>query len=248
MLLSSNVIRNTSIGESKKIITKGEIVLNNELEITKEEMDILHDEVSESTEIIEEMLKNAENESRLILEKAEEEKNKILEEARNEASIIRQKSYKEGYEKGIAEGNKEAKNLISQAEKRSDEIILNANTFYKEYLSSKENDIKKMIIDGYEKIFLKAFNEEDILDNILRSQIEEITNCEVFYIKVNKKYYSHLIEMKDKWKQLFHGVEINIIEDENIEDGIGIIVAEKGKVEINLTSSLDEIRNVIENY
>ena len=142
MLLSSNVIRNTSIGESKKIITKGEIVLNNELEITKEEMDILHDEVSESTEIIEEMLKNAENESRLILEKAEEEKNKILEEARNEASIIRQKSYKEGYEKGIAEGNKEAKNLISQAEKRSDEIILNANTFYKEYLSSKENDIK----------------------------------------------------------------------------------------------------------
>ena len=98
MLLSSNVIRNTSIGEPKEIITKGEIVLNDELEITKEEMDILHDEVSESTEIIEEMLKNAENESRLILEKAEEEKNKILEEARNEASIIRQKSYKEGYE------------------------------------------------------------------------------------------------------------------------------------------------------
>ena len=144
--------------------------------------------------------------------------------------------------------NEKVKNLNHYIINNSDEIILNANAVYKEYLSSKEDDIKKIIIDGYEKIFLKAFNEEDILDNILRSQIEEITNCEVFYIKVNKKYYSHLIEMKDKWKQLFHGVEINIIEDENIEDGIGIIVAEKGKVEINLTSSLDEIKNVIENY
>lgn len=248
MLLSSNVIRNTLVGESREIITKGEIISNNELEIKNEEVDTFHNDINDSKETINEMLKNAENESRLIIEKAEEEKNKILEEARNEASIIRQKSYKEGYEKGIAEGNKEAKNLISQAQKRSDEIILNANAVYKEYLSSKEDDIKKIIIDGYEKIFLKAFNEEDILDNILRSQIEEITNCEVFYIKVNKKYYSHLIEMKDKWKQLFHGVEINIIEDENIEDGIGIIVAEKGKVEINLTSSLDEIKNVIENY
>lgn len=248
MLLSSNVIRNTLVGESREIITKGEIISNNELEIKNEEVDTFHNDINDSKETINEMLKNAENESRLIIEKAEEEKNKILEEARNEASIIRQKSYKEGYEKGIAEGNKEAKNLISQAQKRSDEIILNANAVYKEYLSSKEENIKKIIIDGYEKIFLKAFNEEDILDNILRSQIEEITNCEVFYIKVNKKYYSHLIEMKDKWKQLFHGVEINIIEDENIEDGIGIIVAEKGKVEINLTSSLDEIKNVIENY
>ena len=93
MLLSSNVIRNTSIGESKEIITKGEILLNDELEISKEELDILNEEVIEPHEAIEEMLCNAKNESRLILEKAEEEKIIILEIARNVASIIREKSY-----------------------------------------------------------------------------------------------------------------------------------------------------------
>lgn len=248
MLLSSNVIRNTSIGESKKIITKGEIVSNNELEISKEEMDILNEEINEPTVMIEEILKNAENERKLIIEKAEEEKNRILEEAINEASIIRQKSYKEGYEKGIAEGNKISKTLISEAENRSNEIILNANAVYEEYLSNKKEDIKKIIIEGYEKIFLKAFNEEDILDNILHSQLEESINGEVFYIKVNEKYYSHLIEKKSEWEQLLHGIEINIIEDKYIEDGTGIIIGEKGKVEINLSTSLDEIKNVIENY
>ena len=36
MLLSSNVIRNTLVGESREIITKGEIISNNELEIKNE--------------------------------------------------------------------------------------------------------------------------------------------------------------------------------------------------------------------
>ena len=123
-----------------------------------------------------------------------------------------------------------------------------ANVVYKQYLSSKEDDIKKIIIEGYENIFLKAFNEEDILDNILYSQLEETMNGEVFYIKVNEKYYSHLIEKKNEWEHLLHNMEINIIEDNHIEDGAGVIIGEKGKVEINLNSSLDEIKNVIENY
>ena len=248
MLLSSNVIRNTSIGESKEMITKGEILLNDELEISKEELDILNEEVIEPHEAIEEMLCNAKNESRLILEKAEEEKNKILEKARNEASIIREKSYKEGYEKGIEEGKEGAKSLINDAENRCDEIILNANNVYKEYLLSKKDDIKKLIVNGYEKIFLKAFNNENILDDILYSQLEESLTGEVFYIKVNEKYYSHLLDRKDEWEKLLHNVEINIVEDKYIEDCTGIIIGEKGKVEINLNSSLDEIKNVIENY
>lgn len=249
MLLSSNVIRNTTLGASKEIVTKEETLVNNTLEITKEEAEVLNEDVVDvSRETIEEILKNAETEAKSIIEDAKKERDKILEEAKKEASTIRQESYKEGYEKGVEEGQKEAEKLILDAEEHSNKIILSSNEVYKKYLSSKKNDIRKLIVEGYENIFLKAFEEDDILDNLLFSKIEETLNCKVFYIKVNSKYYDHLIERKIEWQQSLHGVEINIIKDQCLEDGVGIIVGEKGKIEVNLNSSLDEVKSIIENY
>lgn len=250
MLLSSKVINNLRVVEQEKhhVITIENIKIP-----SKEEKPNLEKSFD---------YQQYENIAAAIIKKAQLEAEHIRNAAIEDSRIIEENAYKEAYEKGLNEGRKkgyddaynetivngkmEIENLKSLAGQNASNIVRSARYECEKYYESKELEIKKLIVEVASKVLKERVKRSDAIDNMVGEAIKLSKNAKTIIVKCNKNYVDSIKGNISTWKNEipFNG-EIFVIEDNEREDGSALIEKDNGKIEVNVDSAMNKIKEII---
>lgn len=194
------------------------------------------------------------NISEMLILRAKKESSKILsetlEDARVEVTRQRVASRVQGYKEGFEEGKAKA---LAEIENQKDELIKQAMIFYenaqveaKEYISSKEEQIKKLIFEMVCKITKRQLSDNKFLSEIVYESIRNIKDQKPVLIKCSEEDYTFLhkeVKGKKEGGEVFG--EFHVVIDKDITKGSFVIERNGGVIKYSLDSSLDELRKII---
>ncbi len=190
----------------------------------------------------------------MLIVRAKKEASKILNESMENAQIeiVRAKvsSKVQGYKEGFEEGKAKA---ISEIESQKSALISDAVEFYentkqeaREYIKSKEDEIKNLIFGMVSKIIKRQLNDSDILNNIIYDCIKNIKDSSPVVIKCSEFNYKFVKEQVSKWKDQ-SGIfgDFHVVISKDIEKGNFLIERNGGIIKYNIEDNLDMIKEII---
>lgn len=254
----NKVLKNTAVinNGKKKIVTEYTPPVNTADIIEKKQREDNAKEFIESYEnLAKSMLENARRQGEQILSKAYEDAEKIEAEAYPMAyekgyeegeKIGYDEAYKSAYEENIKKANEEREELIKDAQSKSSKIINSAKEEYIKYLEDKKIEIKKLIKEIIESIITKEFKEEDGLNSMVMSILDEVKTSKTVILRCNSTYKDELEKNISKWKEnnAFRG-DIFVIKDDSLEEGNVCIEKDNGKININKDSIFEKIGEIL---
>lgn len=235
---SNSILKTTS---KPKQINNEEIIDENEELKVKEE--------------IEEQLHKAKDTCENIISNAQVESERIVQEAQNECEEIKKKAYEEGHNIGLRNGYEDGykesyEDNIEKAKQESEEIInkannilLQANEQFTDFLKDSKKDIISLSVSIAEKVLKEKFKDEESMNNILEATIKEYEIKENFVIRTNAIYIEKVNEQLNELKnqQLIKG-ESFILADDFIEPGNAIIETNKGRLIVGVDCVLEKVK------
>lgn len=201
------------------------------------------------------MLENARRKSDKILSSAYQEAQLVESDSRLKAEQLMQEAYSKGYEDGKAKGYEDAYNdsypkVQEECEiikKQADDILFEARQAYELYLEQKKYEVKDFILDTVETILKQQVKNEDSLNSMIFSALEETKNARSFIIKCNSIYVENLNSKVDVWKeQLVFKGDIFVLKDDSLEPGTAVIDKGTGKVVVDIDYALDKLKELLE--
>jgi flagellar assembly protein FliH len=243
MQSSYNVIKNSSI------LPIGEKLIN-----TQYCPDISSDEC-ETSALSEEESQNYNNLIESMLENARRRSEEIIFQAQKDAENFKEKSYAEGYEKGLKVGFDKAYNdtvvvesqRAEEIKKSAEKILFNAKLEYESYLKEKTEEIKLLSVTIAENILMREVSNKDGINEMILNALEDSKNAETFIIKCNSKHGEEIKENLMSWKaKLSFKGDIFIVMDDSISIGKAIIEKNNGKVEVGIEAGLSKIKELLE--
>ena len=190
----------------------------------------------------------------MLISRAKKEASKILNESLENAQIeiVREKvsSKVQGYKEGFEEGREKA---MSEIEAQKNVLISEAMEFYenakkeaKEYISSKENEIKELIFFTVSKIINRQLNNEEVLNNIIYESIKNIRDNSPVVIKCNEFNYKFICKQIDKWRNN-SGVfgDFHVVMSNDVDKGNFLIERNGGIIKYSVKDNLDAIKKII---
>lgn len=204
------------------------------------------------------ILENARRESREILFKAYEEADNTV---RN-ADIKAEEAYKEAYNKGYAEGkengykdayeeaykkNIDAANIeVERMKKNAENILFQGRKEYDEYLASRENEIRDMIIEICKGVLKREVKDTDGLNTIVLNAISEIKGSRSLIIKCHPDRTASINKVIDEWKkQLAFNGDLFVLEDISVGEDNVVIEKENGKIVTGIDAALNTIKEIV---
>ena len=167
----------------------------------------------------------------------------LVSRAQAEAHSIKELAAREGYQNGLEKAQKEIeeiKNSLCEFLSLKDEMY---NEFYPHIIEISLEIAKKIIKKEVE-------TNNDILKNIIMSTLEEInSDTEKITIKVNPEdieFASASLPEIIEAKKLT--VKINITEDQTIEKGSCLVIANNGVIDANFKTQLAVLQNAFGIY
>jgi flagellar assembly protein FliH len=252
MLSSYRVIKNHYVQNlgNKEINTEFEKIQN------KEEIEENIKTNFESYEtLVDTMLENARKKSDKMLSNAYQEAQLIESDSKIKAEQLMQEAYSKGYQEGSAKGYEVAYNenypkVQEQCEvmkQQAEKVLLDAKKAYELYLEQKKYEIKDFILDTVETILKQAVTNEDSLEGMIFSALEEAKNAKSFIIKCHGMYTESLNSNLDTWKQqlAFKG-DIFVLKDDSLQPGTAIIDKGSGKITVSIDYALDKLKELLE--
>lgn len=188
----------------------------------------------------EEILKEAEE----TLAQAREEAQQIIDDANEKARALKEEQkeagYKEGYDRGHAEGISIADEKLAELEQK--EVAMKAE--YDKMLEEAEPLLVDAITDIYEHIFHVSLSaNREILLNLLHDTVRNIEGGKNFIIHVSKNDYEYVNDRKD---QLTDGLgstdTIEVIEDLTLRQTEAFIEAEGGIYDCGIGTELELLK------
>ena len=212
-------------------------------------------EILKVNEEIEEQLQQAKNTCENMISKAQVESERIVQEAQNECEEIKKKAYEEGHNIGLRNGYEDGykesyEDNIEKAKQESEEIInkannilLQANEQFTDFLKDSKKDIISLSVSIAEKVLKEKFKDEESMNNILEATIKEYEIKENFVIRTNAIYIEKVNEQLNELKnqQLIKG-ESFILADDFIEPGNAIIETNKGRLIVGVDCVLEKVK------
>lgn len=201
---------------------------------------------------LEAMLDDAKSQADEIRGSAQEEHDRLIEDAYSNAMEIMENSkkegYSEGYKEGYDEGYKDGFNASEVLIDEANELKNNAISYYEQFIKDSEATVINLVLEIAEKILKKEINEDDeLIFNLVQSGLKRITQTEVLKIRVSESDYINLVSLKKRILPLLDKVEdIQIIQDDNIEQGACIMETDSGKIDSGIQTQLDFIRRTFE--
>lgn len=226
---------------SREIKTKDELIRK----IRTKKFKVKREEILKFKKIGEMLITRAKRESVKIL-------NESLENAQVE--IVRQRvaSKVQGYKEGFEEGKNKA---LLEIETEKNELISSAMMFYenaqkeaKDYITSKENEIKEMIFSMVSKIIKRQLNDEKVLNDIIYDCIKNIKDKLPVIIKCSEFDYKSLHEEVQKWKDK-SGIlgDFHVVINKEITRGDFLIERNGGIIKYSVEDNLDVLKKIIFN-
>lgn len=201
------------------------------------------------------MMENARRKSDKILSSAYQEAQFVESDSRLKAEQLMQEAYSKGYEEGKAKGYEEAYNdsfpkvqeqcqIIKQ---QAEDILFEAKKTYELYLEQKKHEIKDFILETVETILKQSIQNEDSLEKMIYSALEDTKNAKCFIIKCHSMYVENLNSKKDIWReQLAFKGDIFVLKDDSLEPGAAVIDKGTGKVVVSIENALDKLKELLE--
>ncbi len=224
----------------KKIINEETVDENEELKVKEEIEEQLH----QAKDTCENMISNAQVESERIVQEAQNECEEIKKKAYEEGHNIGLRNgyedgYKESYEDNIEKAKQESEEIINKA----NNILLQANEQFTDFLKGSKKDIISLSVFIAEKVLKEKFKDEESMNNILEATIKEYEIKENFVIRTNAIYIEKVNEQLNELKnqQLIKG-ESFILADDFIEPGNAIIETNKGRLIVGVDCVLEKVK------
>ena len=243
MQSSYNVIKNSSI------LPSGEKLIDTSYcpDLSSEEVEtsIVSDEESE----------NYNNLVKSMLENARKRSEEIIFQAQKDAENFKEKSYSEGYEKGLKDGFDKAYNetvvvesrRAEEIKKSAEKILFNAKLEYESYLKEKTEEIKLLSITIAENVLMREVRDKNGINEMILNALEDSKNAETFIIKCNSQHGEEIKENLMSWKaSLSFKGDIFVVMDDSISIGRAIIEKNNGKIEVGIEAGLSKIKELLE--
>lgn len=205
----------------------------------------------EDTGANEAMLNDAMDKARLLHDDARVRAARIISEAEQDAEKIKEQAYKDGYERGLAEGNTEAM-------KRADEYLENINNEKESELAEAKKQMESELADAEEQMLDLACGLISKLTGIL---VEEYKPVMLYMINealnksdTSKKYVIHVADelysyIEDNKSRLFGaanpGISIEIFGDSKLEKGACRIDTDNGIIDLSMDVQVKKLITAI---
>ena len=249
MQSSYNLIKNSSaLKSSKKNIQTNYISKNIDKDIEEEQQYSIEDEIRKNYEALgANIVKKAKIEAEEVIMRskkiAEEIEKRAYEEGYNQGKL---NGFEDGYNEGMAKVKVDTENEIKERIDTADEILNRANTEYKSYLRSKEQEIIKLAFDIASIIAKKELKVPEGINPLIENVLEEAKGEENIIIRCNNVHAKVIKDKINYYKQAYAiKGEIFILEDELMEPGNAIIDKGTGKAVIGIDVALEKLENAL---
>ncbi|NMA87261.1 MAG: hypothetical protein GX968_08060 [Tissierellia bacterium] len=153
--------------------------------------------------------------------------------------------HSEGYEIGYEEGKKASEKLIKEALEIKNEYIEIRNNS----LKKAEEDVIKLVIQIYEKVFYQKVEEdEELIVSLVLNGIDNLEISEKLIIIVSEKDYETIKKSKDiilAKASLIDELDIRVSSD--MKKGDCMIETSMGSVDVGVNTQLQEVEDLLKN-
>ena len=196
----------------------------------------------------EDILNEAMDMAKELREDAITRANGIVEEAKAEADKIRERAYKEGYEKGLEDGSMEAMKrtdaYMENMRKEQELLFKNNQETLEENIAdaqSKMVDLSCALIEKMTGILVDEY--KSVMVYIINNALNESDNSKEFTIKVGEENYSYLVDNFDRLSGAANpNISIELYSDSKLNKRQCIIESENGIIDLSMDI---QVRNLI---
>ena len=195
------------------------------------------------------------------LDAAQKESDKIVADTKADAEKLLEKvkkegydaGYKEGKEKGIADGKstieKDLDKTIKDANKQAEKTLQDAKEQTAEYFIRAEDDIAKVLMMAIEKILPQHFLDvPQVILPVVREAIEHVRDQKQLKIHVEPYSYDLILMARPEFQSMLTDgtAIIEIISDDALKPGDCVIETPNGGVDARLSTQIGLMKNAIQ--
>lgn len=204
-------------------------------------------EVKRQTDQAQVMKTDAENEAREIVKKAEEEAAQMKTQATLDHDEVTKNAYKEGFDKGQAEGFKSGSDEVARLVDRTHRILESVMNRREEILSETEQQIVELVVLMTRKV-VKIISENQksvVMANVLQA-LKKVKGRGDVTLRVNLADVKLTTEhIQDFIKQVENVKGITVLEDSTVDRGGCIVETDFGAIDARISSQLTELETKI---
>lgn len=203
--------------------------------------------INETEEKVKELLELARQQSAAILEEAREQAKSIISDAQQEAVSLKnqqsQLGYQQGYQKAIADAQKEANGIIEEAAIEAEA----ARQAKKAYIDTKEKEMIELALVIAERILQYEINgRSDAVLKIAVNALSKVRDASQVILKVNPRDFVFLQSIRSELMGMVRGLRtLSIEEDEAVSPGGCVVDTGQGYIDARIDSQMEEVRRVI---
>jgi flagellar assembly protein FliH len=185
--------------------------------------------------------KAARDRARALLEGAQARAVEIITEAADKAAEQEETAFRQGYQRGHAEGKEEFLDQIKGQLDKLETILQQAMSVRQAAMELAEEDLIKLSLLIAEKIVRKEIQlDSEVTKRVLTEAISYLGGATKIFVRVNRRDLPTLEEGEDEIRRLFlEAKAITFIEDESIQPGGCIIETDLGRIDARLETRLD---------
>lgn len=248
MQSSYSVIKNNSVKNAglKQIVTNAETA-----QMKAENENNAKNHIESYENLAKTILENARKQGEQIKAKAYEDASAIEYNAMQMAEQLKQEAYEsafsqgheEGYNSGIEQVRMEGEAIIASAT----DLLINAKSEYEQYLQSKSEDIKELVITISRAVLKRELQSEEAINEMVFEALQQSKGAKNFIIRCSAQHVNKLREQIDNWKeQLGFFGDIFVLKDDTIELGNAVIDKGNGKIITGVDYALQRIIQILE--
>lgn len=195
-----------------------------------------------------ELLDDAMVKSKDILDEARERAKKILEDAKNKADTIRQNAEKEGYEKGLEDGNmeamKRADKYLENVQREQNELLEKNNRMLEESIADTEKKLIDIVCALIEKLTGILVNDyKPVMLHMINNALSESDTSRKYAIRVAEQNYSYIEDNRERLSGAANpNISIEIFGDSKLQPHQCIIESENGIIDLSMDV---QVRNLV---
>ncbi len=165
----------------------------------------------------------------------------IVAEAADKAAEKEETAFRQGYQRGLAEGKKQFLAQIEGQLEKLEMILQEAVSVRQAAMELAEEDLIKLSLLIAEKIVRKEIQlDAEVTKRVLAEAISYLGGATKIFVRVNRQDLPTLAEGEEEIRRLFlEAKTITFVEDESIQPGGCIIETDLGRIDARLETRLD---------
>ena len=245
----SNVIRNNQVLIQNPVETNYKVLLEKLIK-ARAEIENYERKLKEQEEEFEKQKNRAEafqKEAEELLSKAKQEAQRIIDEANTRAQLIlkqaQENGYKEGFEKGLLDAQKEYKKMLENIEIQKAMILKERENILKDL----ENKVLLLVPQILEKVLEREIRDKSFLQQYIKNAILQLSIRNSLTLRVSEEDFEYVNEKLEEILRGIDGVDkVDVKVDKALRGGDVVIETPYGFVETGVRMRLEKIQEIIE--